>query len=220
MKVKFVLRSGNVKTGKMPVTTSPKETCPVSCPLKGAGCYAELGHTNIHWKKVSETGMEWEQFLHQIQALPEGQLWRHNQAGDLAGDGIDIDGVKLKELTKANRGRKGFTYTHYRGTENFKKVAEANALGFTVNLSADSPDQVDELVGLGVGPVVTVLPKDFSGFCETKGGNKIITCPAVTGALANCKQCGICQTANRSIVIGFPAHGIRKNKITDRLRRA
>ena len=40
-------KSGNVKTGKIPVSTSGRNTCPDACPLKkangGKGCYGEGG---------------------------------------------------------------------------------------------------------------------------------------------------------------------------------
>jgi len=43
MKFHIVEKSSNRKTGPIPVTTSPVETCPTSCPLKNNGCYAEGG---------------------------------------------------------------------------------------------------------------------------------------------------------------------------------
>lgn len=51
----------------------------------------------------------------QFKALPGGQLWRHNVAGDLPHDpetGI-ISGEFMEKLVKSNKGRNGFTYTHH-----------------------------------------------------------------------------------------------------------
>lgn len=48
----------------------------------------------------------------QIAALTEGQLWRHNQAGDLVGGGNEIDTAPRGQLVAANAGKRGFTYTH------------------------------------------------------------------------------------------------------------
>ena len=50
--------------------------------------------------------------MHKIAALPVNDLWRHNQAGDLPGDGELIDKPKLRQLIKANHGKRGFTYSH------------------------------------------------------------------------------------------------------------
>ena len=56
--------------------------------------------------------MDWQSFLSAIYSLPVGQLWRHNQAGDLPGIGNKIDVKQLGQLVKASEGKRGFTYTH------------------------------------------------------------------------------------------------------------
>ena len=83
MRVHLTIKSENVKTGPIPVSTSSAETCPPACPLAGAGCYAQSGKLSIHWRKVSaaERGEPWHEFLARIRQLPPGQIWRHNQAG-------------------------------------------------------------------------------------------------------------------------------------------
>lgn len=115
MKTHLTLSSNNAKTGPIPVSTSSKATCPAACPLKDNGCYASNFPMSLHWNTLSEgkRGHEWPEFLHAVKGLPKGQLWRHNQAGDLVGADNQIDGKALKQLTKANAGRRGFTYTHY-----------------------------------------------------------------------------------------------------------
>jgi len=71
-------------------------------------------------------------------------LWRHNEAGDLPGEGDDIDVPKLRALVQANRGKRGFTYTHkpvLDNPQNAVAIKCANQNGFTVNLSADSIEE-------------------------------------------------------------------------------
>src|SRR5438874_866543 len=109
------LRSDNKKTGPIPVSTSSSDTCPPSCPLRGGkGCYAESGPISWFWRRVKRTdlGVSWNRFLSQVRSLPEGQLWRHNQAGDLPAVGEDIDREMLRDVIDTNRGRRGFTFTH------------------------------------------------------------------------------------------------------------
>ena len=98
----LTIESNNAKTGKIPVSTSTNKTCPPSCPFKGNGCYAEQGPLKLHWNKVSngERGEAWEGFLQSIKSLPNGIFWRHNQAGDLAGEGDKIDRRALWELVQ------------------------------------------------------------------------------------------------------------------------
>lgn len=213
--VRLTTKSQNEKVGPIPVSTTSAHTCPDSCPLKAGGCYAKGGPLSIFWRKVTEgkVGTDWHTFTAKVAALPEGQLWRHNQAGDLPGEADAIDGEALAELVAANRGRRGFTYTHKPMTEtNAAAVAAANDGGFTVNLSANSPHHADELAALGVGPVVTVLPIDAPEHTATPAGRPIVVCPAVTGKAANCAACGLCQRVNRKVIVGFPAHGYAKNK--------
>lgn len=117
-RVLFVRRSLNRKTGPIPVSTTDEGSCPSSCPLRGAGCYAAYGHPGGRWREVPRRGMSWADFCAAVASLPEGQLWRHNEAGDLPGDGRAISGADgldhaaLAALVDANRGRRGFTFTH------------------------------------------------------------------------------------------------------------
>src|SRR5215472_8094922 len=124
--VTFTRKSRNSKVGPVPVSTSSKQTCPDACPLKRNGCYAEAGPLGMLWAGLSRTKpgksfvragqtvqtLTWNDFVAAIAALPAGQFWRHNQAGDLPGAGDLIDVDALGQLVEANRDRRGFTYTH------------------------------------------------------------------------------------------------------------
>ena len=222
--VHLVKVSTNSKTGPIPVSTSSAETCPTSCPLKGSGCYAEMGNLAIHWRKVTkgERGMEFNDFLLEVKKLPEGTLWRHNQAGDLQGEGNKIDSKKLKDLVAANEGRKGFAYTHYPlSPENLNDLSFANKNGLTINLSCNNLIDVDanfEKAQKAGIPLVTVLPATKEGDKETRftpKGRKVIVCPATYRENTTCQSCGLCQKSSRSVVVGFPAHGSRKAKVSE-----
>jgi hypothetical protein len=209
--------SKNVKTGPIPVSTSAASTCPDACPLKAKGCYASSGfHLAMHWKAVSENGRgdDWATFVSRISALPFGQLWRHNQAGDLPGENNQIDTDALAQLVDANAGKRGWTYTHKPVTGNGNvetcnraAVRDANAQGFTVNLSADNLTEADELKNADCGPVVVVLPVGSPLAMTTPAGHKVIVCPAQRPeSKATCATCGLCQR-QRSVIVGFLAHG-------------
>jgi len=213
--IQFTRKSRNSKTGDIPVTTTSEESCPHACPLKGNGCYAEGGPLAILWRKVTarKAGMAWDAAMFEIAALPQGTLWRHNQAGDLPGIGDDIDGFALIELIRANEGKRGFTYTHKPlSGGNDGAIAAANAMGFTVNLSANNLAHADELAASNVGPVVVVLPADATRATITPQGRRVAICPATISDNVTCKTCGLCAIANRKAIIGFPAHGASKRK--------
>lgn len=218
----FTLASGNKKTGPIPVTTTSSDSCPSSCSFKGNGCYAEIGPVAIWWSKLDARswGIDFDTLLQNIKSLSKGTLWRHNQAGDLPviSDGV-INTTALQALTKANKGRRGFTYTHHNVKDNQHNalaVKQANTQGFTVNLSADTLQEVDELASLNIGTVVCVMPdelkKENNHSIKTPAGNTVVQCPATYMDNMDCMRCGICAVSNRKAIIGFPVHGTAKNK--------
>jgi hypothetical protein len=215
MRYHFTRKSANAKTGPIPVTTTAAESCPPSCPLT-TSCYAKQGKLSLHWNKVTagERGGTLDDLCASIAALPDGQLWRHNQAGDLPGTGDHVDAIALAQLVRANTGRRGFTYTHKpMSGENAAAVASANASGFTINLSANDLAHADELAALAIGPVVTLLAPDVTANTVTPSGRAVIVCPATQRDDVTCASCQMCQRATRSTVIGFPAHGPRRNVV-------
>lgn len=207
--------SGNAKTGPMPVSTTSKNSCPDACAFKVKGCYASYGPAALHWRKVATSvddggrGKPWAEFCQDVKALPRNTLWRHNQAGDLPGNGSHINGGDLRQLIAANKGKRGFTYTHYVpeiGT-NAASIIEANKSGFTVNLSGNTLAHADQLKALGIAPVVVVLPRDAENVSYTPNGHKVVACPAEKSDKVNCANCALCQDAQRDYIIGFRAHG-------------
>ncbi|WP_354414712.1 DUF7227 family protein [Variovorax atrisoli] len=208
----FTRFSRNRKTGPIPVTTTSANSCPPNCGLRRNGCYAESGPLAIHWRAVSQgvRGATFEELLQEIGTLRRHVLWRHNQAGDLtpSAPGV-IDAELLIQLASANRGRRGFTYTHYPPTsENRVAIQQANDLGFTVNLSAQTLAQADAYADIGVAPVVVILPTGTNRPVRTPAGRHVVVCPASLGS-TDCSSCEICQQRDRVAIVGFPAHGVR-----------
>lgn len=212
----LTLKSSNQKTGPIPVSVTTREACPSDCAFRGNGCYAEYGPLSLHWRSVTagDAGMGWDMFCDAVATLPPMQLWRHNQAGDLPGDGKLIDRTALEQLLDANQGKRGFTYTHYRpdNDNNRDAVAMANLRGFTINLSANTLEEADKFVDLGIAPVVTVLPREQLQNTTTPAGRTVVVCPAVTREDVNCATCQLCSR-QRDVVVGFPAHGTGTKKI-------
>ena len=217
MNFKLTRISGNSKTGPIPVSTTSDESCPDACPFKALNvCYAKHGPMRIQWDRVNRLGESFAVFLEQIRKLPKGTLWRHNQAGDLPGIGDTLDCEALGELVKANKGRKGYTYTHKPlNTEAEREaIRSANDNGFTVNLSGNDLSHADELADMGIGPVVCVLPSTVEGAIriQTPNGRPVVVCPATYRDDVTCSTCGVCAIAGRKSIIGFPAHGTAKRK--------
>jgi len=216
----LTLRSKNMKTGPIPVSISPKWTCPVACPLRGKGCYSDLSYLGLHWRNVTtgRMGSCWEAFLEGIRKLAPGTLWRHNQAGDLPGVGDRIDRRQLEQLVEANAGRRGFTYTHKPMSvrENREAVKYANDNGFVVNLSANTMAEADELSELGVGPVVTLISRQTPPVSYTPRNKMVLVCAAQRGC-ENCSTCRTCAFAERTVIVGFQPHGSRWKRVENAL---
>lgn len=208
MKYHFIRTSANSKTGAIPVTYTERASCPPSCAHYRADCYAEDFYTRMAWDKVPERGGDVAALCASIAALPDGQLWRHNVAGDLPGDGENVDPVALGEIVRANIGRRGFTYTHKKSADAIDWAAHATRWGFTVNLSADDAGEADALAETGL-PVCAIVPSDTPEKSETPAGRTIIVCPAQTRDDVTCETCGLCARADRRVIIGFRAHGTR-----------
>lgn len=207
--------SSNSKTGPIPVSTSNSDTCPDACPIKLKGCYAKYGPTGMHWRRLDEgsskNAKEWGEFLKDVKRIARGSLWRHNQAGDLNGYNDVIDELKLAELVNANKGKRGFTYTHYSPLQadmtNYFAIRRANQMGFTINLSGNDVNHADKLKALDIAPVVVIMPRDAEKVSYTPAGNKVVICPAENTDKVNCMSCGLCQVVDRNYIIGFRAHG-------------
>ena len=238
VKVHITARSSNQKVGKIPVTTTEESSCPTTCPFYGGGCYAKSGfHLRNHWQKVSngERGTDWTGLTDFIKSLKAGQLWRHNQAGDIPHFQGLINLSLLKQLVDANKSSnaKGYTYTHHLlNTHNKEAIKYSNRNGFTINCSTESLKDADSAMNEGM-PAVTVIPSDHKAVesykvtyqgkkqelfkvkekITTPDGRRVVVCPAQTCAPTKCETCKLCSKADRNFVVAFVAHGGGKKKV-------
>ena len=253
----------NVKTGAIPTSMTEQSSCPESCPLKKDKiCYPFFSPLGFQWEALNNNGyspnghkqitpITWEVFCDNISRLPKHQIWRHNTAGDLPGIGDLIDLQAFQKLIDANNKSKarGFTYTHkpvlpsqkpfvpaWLARVNAQAIFASNKSGFVVNLSADSLKEADDLVDLGIAPVVVVVDTNAPKKMRTPKGRHVIVCPAEmpkqkrrTKAEMNtpkpkvlptiqCNQCELCWKKDRRAIIGFKSHGTRRNKVNVMLR--
>jgi hypothetical protein len=157
--------------------------------------------------------------------------------GDLPGAGDAIDPIALSKLVLANKGKRGFTFSHCpvltsrapRGNQshqeralwvvsNRRAIARAVRGGFVINLSADNLEQADTLAALGIAPVTTVVPTDYPDTpTKTPGGRTVIVCLNETKGLT-CAECRLCAVADRKSIVGFRAHGQSKAIVSEIVR--
>jgi hypothetical protein len=208
--------SSNVKTGPIPVSTSSRSTCSPSCPFAGNGCYAESGPLDLHWAKITrgERGVSFREFLAAIAALPIGQIWRHNQAGDLPHTAGRISRRFIRAIVAANRGKRGYTYTHHdlKLGENLFLIRSANRQGFTVNVSTESESAADSAIAAGLPAVMAVSSDEKRVTWSTAAGNRVLVCPAQRSDTKTCADCKLCHKRGVRVIIAFLAHGTGRRK--------
>lgn len=215
-------KSSNAKTGPIAVSTTSRDSCPATCPLKGSGCYAESGPLRLHWDRVSAgsyddkpRGTDLESFVSAIKTLPEGSCMRHNQAGDLPSSQgiINIHAFGLIANACHERKLTAWTYTHHDLTHygNREIVKQAPEMGMTVNASAHSQSHAAELHKQGI-PSVCIVPKNEHRKTWEHDGVKFLVCPAQWSD-KNCAECKLCSVADRKCVVAFKAHGTQAKKV-------
>jgi len=212
------LVSSNQKTGKIPVSSSQRSTCSPTCPfLKDGGCYGENYPLKFHWDKLDsgDRGVPMAEFFRLIAALPPTQFWRHNVVGDLVATGGRLSRRFLRGLIAANRGRRGYTYTHHRLAlgENLALIRQANRQGFTVNVSTETEAAADRAVAAGLPAVVAVPSTETRTAWDTPAGHRVIVCPAQReGSTVDCATCQLCYQRPAGLIVAFLAHGTSKAK--------
>lgn len=212
VKIRFVGMSKNAKTGMISQTYTTCNTCPTRCPFKENGCYAKMGHVRLCWDKTSEMGVVPKDLKKLIDSTPHTNIIRHNVAGDIAKEGTsDIDEKLVKELVKAYKGLKAYTYTHCTINERNLKIAkEAIANGFVINFSTENVASAKKAKEAGV-PVV-IACNTIHAKTVKKEGLTIQQCPATLDKGVTCATCGKCWNKSRKSVIAFPVHGAGKKK--------
>jgi len=216
MRVHITPVSSNVKTGKIPVTTTERLSCPTTCKFYDKGCYAKSGPLALHWRKVSngERGTDWQGLCDFVDKLPTNQLWRHNQAGDLPHVLGMIDDDKLFQLVSSNKGKRGFTYTHHKlGKFNLDAIRKANNHGFTINISTESLEDAVFNFKRGL-PTVVVVPSDHTDSITKHDGVNVVVCPAQTQDNITCEKCGLCSQSTRKCIVAFKAHGTARKHVS------
>lgn len=211
---KLTIRSGNAKTGRIAVTMSPKSDCPTRCPFRnGNGCYAENFPMALHWDRLSagRIGVPWNQFLLDLAKVPEDMPIRLWVAGDLPGNGRELDHAKCKALADTLAGHTApvFGYTRYDMNlpQNAETVQYMLGKGIVINASC-TPEETaaNRLRNI---PCTVVLP--VGDAFQKAFEQRYILCPAQREKTMTCEQCMICANAKRKMPVAFEAHGTRKH---------
>lgn len=233
----LVLDSKNKKLGNgVAATYVSQESCPKTCPFLEEGCYAELGNTGIHTRRLNKSTATPENFaIAEAMAIRDavdkiygdGQArrgkkihwhWYKPLRGHVVGDTTKVSNVRIVatayELWQRWFGEV-WTYTHA-----WRRVARKHWRGVSVLASCETFLDVHKAHDRGYAAAIVVDRHAGDKAYRTKTGLRIVPCPNQTRGVT-CKQCQLCwkdQWLLKSrTVIAFEAHGSGKERVKEKL---
>ena len=223
-KLQAVPKSGNAKTGPIPVTYRDESTCPTSCPFLPSGsiggCYA-TGRIMAGAEKHSK--------MHTVQSLAKvfvgaaagARYVRDRVSGDIMDNGrADIGYLAMIaeaaaiasgiRSTLGDTALTAFGYTHAQSELTRDDVAAIKGTGYILNASCETEEDVALALALGMPAVIATDEVSHGG---TLAGRRVVQCPATSHENVSCASCGLCAKdyEDRPVIL-FPIHGVAKNK--------
>lgn len=226
--VSIVERSMDAKLSNnknVSATWAAQDSCPESCPLMNAGCYAELGNAGFvtrrlngkadqaHLSKAKLRLQIAQQEAEGIRELSGSRKLRVHAVGDCTSDETaSIVGQAMVEHEN-KQGKLAWTYTHA-----WRDIRKRAWRGARVLASCNSVEETNEARRLGYGTSV-LTPKHPSNKVYTLRGETIIPCPAQFKPggvrVVTCETCTLCMRGDwlrdNRMSVGFqPDRGSEK----------
>lgn len=221
-----VARSGNAKTGDIPVTYRPMRTCEPTCPLlpkkDSGGCY---GTGRIFGLAQKLSG---ERTVGDIRAKlagrnPNATIGRDRVVGDVIKVGpdgettFDVEYVETVAEAFTAEGLTPFGYTHAWRRMTADDIARTKASGYALNASCESLADVAQALAMGLDATIA---NDDVPEGTMVDGRRVVTCPAQTRDDTSCATCGLCAKTDRKAIVRFKIHGTAKKRAAASVARA
>lgn len=208
-----VLASSNSKTGKVAATYRTQHSCPTTCALYDAGCYARGRIFGIAAKNGHEVNGDYAAVLGLIDTMPPDYVLRANVSGDFLSEDGSPDLQYITALNTVADARPDVTIIAY--THAWRTLAPG-MFRFVVNASCDTPADVIEARAAGWATVVVDTNADDTLVGSKLSDSRVIQCPNQTRGItcAECKLCG----RERPATVAFAVHGAGKNQAVASLR--
>ncbi len=225
----FVRESANAKLGqRISATYLSQSSCPQTCPFLDNGCYAELGNTGIHTKRLNQSPATSPVAL----ATAEAQAIRRGIAGPelppdqalrlhVVGDATTPAAVRVLTGALAHWLHGPiWTYTHA-----WRSVARRFWQNISTLASCEDLSGAVAAMKRGYAAAMVVVahrgPKAYTIQTRTYGTVRVIPCPNQTLG-KTCRECKLCWRDTwlhqTSTIIAFAAHGTQKSKILNVLK--
>lgn len=202
MKVHFVPKTNNKKTGKVAATYITGDTCPDRCPFLGV-CYANQGTMGNSPFKVAEKhgSADLSRTADGIRALPEGALVRHAVSGEPTPEYVEVVGAAHEDRPDTL----GWTYLH--------SWPDRSPTEFPANLvpnaSCETGEELEKAIGNGWDTVLVATGEEDPLIGSVVSGKRVIVCPNQTRGVT-CADCRLCMKRDRAVTIAFLPHGAHR----------
>ena len=213
-----VMHSTNTKVGDVAATYAPiSQTCPVSCPLRDNGCYAQQGNVGFQVRRLERdlhgangdtcAVLEGDEIADLAPHAPAGHAMRIHVSGDATSD------FRARQLARGAKVWNGpiWSYTHA-----WRDVQRTSWGRVSVLASCESVHEVVEaqVRGYAAALVVDQHPTDGRAFTHANGV-KVIPCPSQTRDVL-CTDCRLCwddaRLLSQGACISFSAHGSTRKR--------
>ena len=226
-----VLHSKNAKVGDVAATYAPiAQTCPVSCPLRNNGCYAQSGNVGFQVRRTERYSeglngdtvatMEGDEIADLATQAPAGHALRIHVSGDATSD------FRARQMARGASVWPGkvWSYTHA-----WRDVQRTSWGRVSILASCENVEQgvAAKHRGYAAALVVAHHPPDGRAFLVRSGKPtedsvvKVIPCPSQTRDV-KCVDCRLCWDDARLLAqgacISFAAHGSSKKRTLNVIR--
>jgi len=216
-KTHWITVTKDAKTGLIPASYSPKESCPDSCSLKEGGCYAwGLFYLRILGAKISNGKIQIKTLSEALSGRRmDAKVVRHRIAGDVVGD-VEETVQECLEVERA--GLTNIGYTHH------WQADEAQPLKKWFRASCNSIKEMNLARSMGWS-VALMVGEDTPRTLTLENGEKAFVCPARHGVEGKrditCNTCTLCKVTDKTHdkAVMFKVHGTKGtiNKAKDSL---
>lgn len=223
--VTLVTNSQNAKLGQgVWATYVSQVTCPLSCPFRGNGCYAESGHMRFVSTRLNRAQVTPDEVIateaDKIRAVTYWGPGRIHVVGDATTDkqaAMLADAVAHYQKRWAGKALPKppvWTYTHGHETrrESWGSIS--------VLRSCENVSQVRKAFNDGFAAALVIVCESDKAFPHPEDNSiTVVPCPQQTRPGVTCASCGLCARDEllraKRIAIGFTPHGTAKRRVLE-----